>query len=56
MRTLANYLQLTIVGCRRLLKERHDPRELELIRQVLASAESQLAELKRQLKENDRNS
>jgi hypothetical protein len=54
MQTLANYLQLTIVGCRRLLKERHDPRELELIRQVLATAEAQLEELNRQLWENDR--
>ena len=54
MQTLANYLQLTIVGCQRLLKERHDPRELELIRQVLATAEAQLEELKRQLRENDR--
>jgi hypothetical protein len=55
MQTLANYLQLTIVGCRRLLKERHDPQELELIRQVLATAEAQLEELKRQQK-NDRES
>jgi hypothetical protein len=51
MQTLANYLQLTIVGCRRLLKERHDPRELELIRRVLANAEAQLEELKRQKNE-----
>jgi hypothetical protein len=55
MQSLANYLQLTIVGCRRLLKERHDPRELKLIRQILATAEAQLAELNRQL-ENDRES
>lgn len=41
MQTLANYLQLTVVGCQRLLKERHDPRELELIRQILANAEAQ---------------
>jgi hypothetical protein len=54
MQTLANYLQLTIVGCQRLLRERHDPRELELIRQVLATAEAQLEELNRQLRENDR--
>ncbi len=52
MQTLANYLQLTIVGCRRLLKERHDPRELALIRRVLASAEAQLEELKRLQNEN----
>jgi hypothetical protein len=51
MQTLANYLQLTIVGCRRLLKERHDPQELELIRRVLANAEAQLEELKRQQNE-----
>jgi len=51
MQTLANYLQLTIVGCRRLLKERHYPRELELIRRVLANAEAQLEELKRQQNE-----
>jgi hypothetical protein len=51
MQTLANYLQLTIVGCRRLLKERHDPRELELIRRVLANAEAQLEELNRQQNE-----
>ena len=56
MQTLANYLQLTIVGCRRLLKERHDPRELELIRRVLANAEAQLEELKRQQRKNNRES
>ena len=51
MQTLANYLQLTIVGCRRLLKERHDPRELALIREILATAEAQLEELRRQQNE-----
>lgn len=51
METLAKSLQLTIDGCRRLLKERHDPREVELVRQVLATAEAQLEEVKRQQKE-----
>ena len=54
MQTLANYLQLTIVGCQRLLKERHDQKELELIRRVLASAEAQLEELNRQQNEKRR--
>jgi hypothetical protein len=48
MQTLANYLHRTIVGCRRLLKERHDPQELEWMRRVLANAEAQLEELNRQ--------
>ncbi len=51
MQALANYLQLIIVGCRRLLKERHDPRELELVRQVLATEAAQLEELIRQQNE-----
>jgi hypothetical protein len=50
MQTLAMYLQLTIVGCQRLLKERRDPREREIIRQILANAEAQLEEIKRQQK------
>ena len=56
MQTLANYLQLTIVGCQRLLKERHDPQELELIRRILANAEAQLEELKRRQRKNNRES
>ena len=56
MQTLAKNLHLTIVGCQRLLKERHDPQELELIRRVLANAEAQLEELKRQPKKNNRES
>jgi hypothetical protein len=51
MQTLAMYLQLTIVGCQRLLKERRDPREQELIRQILATAEAQLEEVRRQQNE-----
>jgi len=47
---LAKSLQLTIDGCRRLLKERNDPREVELVRQVLLTAESRLEEVKRQQK------
>jgi len=56
MQTLAKHLHLTIVGCQRLLKERHDPQELELVRRVLANAEAQLEELKRQQRKNDRES
>jgi hypothetical protein len=51
MESLAKSLQLTIDGCRRLLKERNDPREVELVRQVLATAEVQLEEVKRQQNE-----
>ena len=51
MENLAKNLQLTIDGCRRLLKERSDPRELETLRKILAAAEVQLAELTRPKKE-----
>ena len=51
MKDLAKNLRLTIKGCRRLLKERHDRREVELIREILGAAEAQLKELERQLKE-----
>ncbi len=51
MEDLAKDLRLTIKGCRRLLKERHDPREVELIRQILAAVEAQLKELERQQNE-----
>lgn len=51
METLAKNLQLTIDGCRRLLKERSDPRELETLQRILEAAQAQLAELKRQQEE-----
>lgn len=36
---------LTIKGCRHLLEERHDPQEVELVRQILPAAEAHLKEL-----------
>ena len=51
METLAKNLQLTIDGCRRLLKERSDPRELETLQRILENAQTELAELTRQQEE-----
>ena len=51
MEDLARNLRLTIKGCRRLLKERSNPRAAQLLRRILAAAEVQLKELERQQKE-----
>ena len=51
MEDLAKNLRLTIKGCRRLLKERSNSGEVQLLRRILAAAEAQLEALQRQQKE-----
>ena len=47
MEALAKNLQLTIAGCRRLLKECRSAPELEILKRILETAEAQLKELER---------